>query len=88
MSSRQTQNSKGQTQYSAPSDNAGAMPQIDIFVSSTGIPSGLQALVGKTIRGQVVGALERWADGGIWDTGNNRFLYAGSDFDPAILNRA
>lgn len=88
MASRQSRNAQGALQYAAPSDNAGAQPSADIFVNATAVPSGLQALVGKTIRGQVVGTLEKWADGGIFDTANNRYLYAGTDFDPAILFRA
>ena len=73
----------------SPSDNTGAATQQNIYCNAVGaVNSGLRALQGTTIRGLVVGPLEKWADGGIWDTTNNRFLYAGSDFDPAVLNRA
>ena len=71
----------------APSDNAGAQTQQDIYVNLVAVNSGLRALQGATIRGQVVGTIEKWADGAVYDTGNSRFLYAGSDFDPAVLNR-
>lgn len=89
MASRVTINTttKG-VQMAAPSDNASSATQQNVYCSATTVPSGLRALQGATIRGQVVGTLERWADGGIWDTTNSRFLYAGSDFDPAMLNKA
>ena len=48
-----------------------------------------QALVGKTIAGLVVGAIEVYADGAIWDTANNRFLSPGSfAVDPAVFHRS
>ena len=48
-----------------------------------------QALVGKTIAGLVVGAIEVYADGAIFDTANNRFLSPGSfAVDPAVFHRS
>jgi hypothetical protein len=80
--------SKG-LQFAAPSDNVSAQTQINVYCNSVGaVNSGLQALQGSTIRGLVVGPLEKWADNSVWDTTNSRYLHAGSDFDPAILNRA
>jgi hypothetical protein len=88
MASRASRNTTtGGVQMAAPTDNVSSQTQQDIYVNTVAVNSGLQALVGKTIRGLVVGTIEKWADGGVYDTGNNRFLYAGSDFDPAILNR-
>jgi hypothetical protein len=89
MASRASRNTTtGGVQFAAPTDNASSATQQDIYTNIVAVNSGLQALVGKTVRGLVVGTIEKWADGGVYDTGNNRFLYAGSDFDPAILNRA
>jgi hypothetical protein len=88
MSSRQGSDSKG-VLYVAPPENAAAMTQRDIFYSGgrTSNPS-LTALTGQTIRGLVVGPLEHWADGTIWDINNNRALSPATDFDPAILHRS
>jgi hypothetical protein len=73
----------------APSDNVSAVTQQNVYNNTVGIvPSGLKALQGATIRGLVVGTIELWADGGVYDTGNSRFLYGGSDFDPAMRYRA
>ena len=48
-----------------------------------------RALVGKTIAGLVVGNIEVYADGAIFDTANNRFLSAGSfAVDPAVFHRS
>jgi hypothetical protein len=48
-----------------------------------------RALVGKTIAGLVVGAIEVYADGAIWDIANNRFLSPGSfAVDPAVFHRS
>ena len=48
-----------------------------------------RALVGKTIGGLVCGSIEVYADGGIWDTANNRFLSPGSfAVDPAVFHRS
>jgi hypothetical protein len=48
-----------------------------------------QALVGKTIAGLVVAAIEVYADGAIYDTANNRFLSPGSfAVDPAVFHRS
>lgn len=47
-----------------------------------------RALVGKTIAGLVVGNIEVYACGGIWDT-YNRFLSPGSfAVDPAAFHRS
>lgn len=74
--------------YSANTDRADTMVQKNVFVSG-GVTSspGLAGLVGRTIRGQVVGSVERWADGTIWDTSNNRPLTPGIDFDATLLQR-
>jgi hypothetical protein len=90
MGSRQNQDPKTKgTQFAAPLDNTGAMIQQNVYCNTVGaVNSGLRALQGTTIKGLVVGPIEKWADGAIFDTANNRYLYAGSDFDPAILNRA
>jgi len=89
MPSRQSRNANtGAISFAPPSDNAGAVTQFNIYTNSVAVNSGLKALQGATIRGQVVGTIEKWADGAVYDTGNSRYLYAGSDFDPAILNRA
>jgi hypothetical protein len=88
MASRASRDANtGGVQYSAPSDNAGAQVQKDVYYNTTYVNSGLRALQGTTIKGLVVGALEKYADGAVYDTGNSRYLYAGSDFDPAVLNR-
>jgi hypothetical protein len=48
-----------------------------------------RALVGKTIAGLVVGNIEVYADGAIYDTANNRFLSPGSfAVDPAVFHRS
>lgn len=48
-----------------------------------------QALVGKTIAGLVVGNIEVYVDGAIYDTANNRFLSPGSfAVDPAVFHRS
>jgi hypothetical protein len=39
------------------------------------------AIVGATIRGQVVGPLEFWGDGAEWDTTNSRYLHPGQDYE-------
>ena len=48
-----------------------------------------RALVGKTIAGLVVGNIEVYADGAIFDTANNGFLSPGSfAVDPAVFHRS
>ena len=47
-----------------------------------------RALVGKTIAGLVVGNIEVYADGGIWDTANNRFLSPGSFAVDPVFHRS
>ena len=48
-----------------------------------------RALVGKPIAGLVVGNIEVYADGAIYDTANNRFLSPGSfAVDPAVFHRS
>jgi hypothetical protein len=88
MGSRQGNDSKGSF-FNADTNNASAMAQRDVNYSGgpTANPA-LRTLVGLTIRGLVVGPLEHWADGTVWDTGNNRALVPGSDFDTALLNRS
>jgi hypothetical protein len=89
MSSRQSNDttSGSGVKYSA-TENTSSMPTKNVSYSGGVVQStALRGLVGTTIRGQVVGPLEHWADGTIWDTTNNRSLSSGSDFDPAILHR-
>ena len=89
MASRQTAGSTSAFQYAG--GQAGGT-QGDILLSSnpsvSGGGSALSALVGTTIGGQVVGTLEVWADGAVWDTTNSRFLRPGSDFDISLLHRS
>ena len=48
-----------------------------------------RALVGKTIAGLVVGNIEVYGDGAIYDSANNRFLSPGSfAVDPAVFHRS
>lgn len=90
MASRQTAGSTSAFQY-APGQ-ASSQQQGDIFLSSNPAVSGggsaLSALVGTTINGQTVGALEVWADGAVWDTTNSRFLRPVIDFDVTLLHRS
>ena len=87
MGSRQTSTNDKKVQFAAPSDNISAATQSNIYTNSVVVNSGLVALQGRTIKGLVVGTIEKWADGAVYDTANNRYLYAGSDFDPAVLQR-
>lgn len=52
-------------------------------IGATGQPFS-SAVVGATIRGSLVSAVEYWADGAVWDTTNSRPLFVGVDFDPAV----
>lgn len=65
---------------------------VDINLSSMpglAINSALAtAIIGTTIRGSTVNAIEVWADGTVWDTTNNRALFGGIDFDPTLLLRS
>lgn len=87
MASRQTAGTTSAFQYAG--GQAGST-QVDIALSSDVPVTGtaLNSLVGTTINGLVVGALELWADGAVWDTGNNRFLRPGSDYDVSLLHRS
>lgn len=66
--------------------------QIDINLSSMpalATNSALAtAILGTTIRGSVVNAIEVWSDGCVYDTTNSRALIPGSDFDPTLLLRS
>lgn len=91
MASRQTANAASSSGFQYASGTAGAA-QIDILLTTVPIastsPSALSALVGTTINGQVVGPLEVWNDGAVWDTTNSRFLRPGSDYDVTLLYRS
>ena len=88
MGSRQGNDNKGQF-FAADPNNVSAMAQRDVNYSGgrTSNPA-LLTLVGLTIRGLVVGPLEHWSDGTVWDINNSRALVPGSDFDTALLNRS
>jgi hypothetical protein len=66
--------------------------QIDLNISSMpslALSSALStAIIGTTIRGSVVSAIEVWADGCVWDTTNSRALIPGSDYDITLLHRS
>jgi hypothetical protein len=92
MASRQTAGSSSANQY-APGQ-ASSQQQGDINLSNNpsvqvAATSALaSALVGSTINGQVVGPIEVWADGAVWDTTNSRYLRPGSDYDISLLHRS
>lgn len=91
MASRQTTNTASSSGFQYAGGQAGSA-QLDILLTTTPVastsPSALSALVGTTINGSVVGALEVWSDGAVWDTTNSRFLRPGSDFDISLLHRS
>lgn len=94
MASRQTTNTNSTSGFQYASGTAGAS-QIDIqltrvFACENSAVSGTiaNALVGTTIGGQVVGPIEVWVDGGVWDTTNNKFLRPGIDYDVSLLHRS
>lgn len=66
--------------------------QVDINLSSMpalALNSALAtAIIGTTIRGNVVNAIEVWSDGCVWDVTNTRALMPGIDFDSTLLLRS
>lgn len=100
MASRQTANSASSSGFQYAAGQAGSA-QLDIQETntvqcvSTALPvaqnfnSALaNAIVGTTINGQVVGPIEVWADGAVWDTTNSRFLRPNIDYDVTLLYRS
>lgn len=89
MSSRESNdNSSGSSVKYSVTENAGSLHQRNVKYSGGAVQSSaLRGLVGTTIRGAVVGPLEHWADGTVWDTNNNRSLAPGADFDSTLLHR-
>ena len=90
--SRQSAGTTSTNQYTP--GQASSQQQADINLSSnpglvTGAGSALStAILGTTIAGSVVNAIEVWADCTVWDTTNNRALRPGSDFDVTLLHRS
>lgn len=66
--------------------------QIDVFISPNPAPninSPLSAaILGTTIRGQVVNTIECWSDGVVWDVTNTRALIPYTDYDPTLRMRS
>ena len=92
MASRQTTNTASSSGYQYAAGTAGSA-QIDILLSpNPAVSSALSALgtalIGTTINGSVVGPLEVWSDGVVWDTSNSRILRPGSDYDITLLYRS
>jgi hypothetical protein len=71
---------------------AGSGVSVDIFLSpvpALNLGSALSnAIIGTTIRGQVVNAIECWSDGVVWDTTNSRALMPSIDYDPSLRMRS
>lgn len=56
---------------------------------NSAVPGTLaNAIVGTTIGGNVVGPIEVWSDGAVWDTSNSRFLRPVIDYDVTLLHRS
>ena len=66
--------------------------QIDLAISpvpALNLNSALSnAIIGTTIRGSVVNAIECWADGVVWDSTNTRALIPNLDYDPSLRMRS
>jgi hypothetical protein len=81
--------SQNGNQYSA--GQAGSA-QVDIFLSpvpALNLNSALSnAIIGTTIRGSTVNAIECWSDGVVWDTTNTRALIPSLDYDPTLRMRS
>lgn len=81
--------SQNGNQYS--SGQAG-VAQIDIFISpmpALNLNSPLSnAILGTTIRGNVVNTIECWSDGVVWDVTNTRALIPNLDYDPSLRMRS
>jgi hypothetical protein len=64
----------------------------DIFLSpvpALNLNSALSnAILGTTIRGNVVNTIECWADGVVWDVTNTRALIPNLDYDPSLRMRS
>lgn len=89
MSSRQSNDTTSGSGFKyATTENVGSLTQKNVQYSGGSTQSSaLRGLVGTTIRGAVVGPLEHWADGTVWDINNNRSLAPGADFDSTLLHR-
>lgn len=89
LSTVSTSISQNGNQYAA--GQAGAA-QVDIFLSpvpALNLNSALSnAIIGTTIRGQVVNAIECWSDGVVFDTTNTRALIPNLDYDPSLRMRS
>jgi len=46
------------------------------------------AILGTTIRGNVVNQIECWSDGVVWDVTNSRALMSVIDYDPTLRMRS
>lgn len=90
--SRQSAGTTSANQYSP--GTASSQQQADINLSSnpslvSGAGSALSAaILGTTIAGSTVNAIEVWADCTVWDTTNNRALVPGLHFDVTLLHRS
>jgi len=66
--------------------------QINIFLSpvpALNLNSALSnAIIGTTIRGNTVNAIECWSDGVVWDVTNTRALIPVLDYDPSLRMRS
>jgi hypothetical protein len=66
--------------------------QVDINLSpvpALNLNSALSnAILGTTIRGNVVNTIECWSDGVVWDVTNTRALITNLDYDPTLRMRS
>lgn len=89
LSTVATSVSQNGNQYGA--GQAGAS-QVDLFISpvpALNLNSALSnAILGTTIRGNVVNTIECWADGVVWDVTNTRALIPNLDYDPSLRMRS
>lgn len=58
------------------------------FQNPVGSNALANAIIGTTIAGSVVNAIEVWADGAVYDTTNNRFLIPYVHYDPTLRLRS
>ena len=66
--------------------------QVNIYltpVPALNLNSALSnAILGTTIRGNVVNTIECWSDGVVWDVTNTRALIPNLDYDPTLRMRS
>lgn len=93
MSSRQSAGTTSTNQYSP--GQASSQQQGDINLSNSsslvinaGASALANAILGTTIAGSAVNAIEIWADCTVWDVTNTRALRPGIDFDVTLLHRS